>query len=217
MVSSLTDLSFQVFCESLEDARMIEYSNLPRVLKRKMRQEVKKLWGAQKALTNVDEFNYSSIDLWDMNRLEFNMVMNHPFEVPEFVFENNHVVWDYYLWESDEFTFNTCVICARKLFQFNDEQAEYYWGMKKTGWKFFHNKNHKQIDGAEMLNEVIWDLDNYCDICVIQSLYRIYSEERCREELTIHYSNVHDSDSSTDDYDLSSQLPIHHTPQLPTV
>lgn len=203
VVSNLADLCLKAFCLSLEDARVIEHLNLPHSFKLKMRGEVKKLWVTQNALVDVKGFNYSSIDLLNMDRLKLNMLMNHPFEVPEFVFEVNHVVWDFYLWKGGDITFNICVICAKRLFQFDNHRVEYYWGVQN--FKIFHCKNHKQIDGGDMLTKVIWDHNNYCDICVIQSLYIIYSEEECREDSTFHYPTPNDSDSSCEEYDHSSQ------------
>lgn len=209
MASSLFHLSLKKFCHSLEDARELEYLPIPRPYKIIIRDEVKAFWGSQGPIESVEHFYYPSIDLWDMNRLEFNMVMNHPFECPEFVFEDNHVVWDYFRWEGENFKRSICFICCRRLFNMSDDQAERYWSMKKTEWNFFHCKDHQRVDAFEMLQDVIWDLDNYCDICIIQSLYRVYSEERCHEELPYHkkYNDEYD--------DHSSESLIQHTPKPP--
>lgn len=215
MASSLFHLSLNKFSESLEDAREIEYLPIPRSFITQIRDQVKELWGSQGPLQSVELFHYPTIDLCDMNRLEFNMVMNHPFECPEFVFEDNHVVWDYFVWEGVNFKWSICFICCRRLFNMSDDLAEKYWNMKKTEWNFFHCKDHRRFDAFEMLEDVIWDLDNYCDICITQSLYRVFSEERCREELPYHRQYNSDYDSSTDEYDHSSKSLVRYTPKPP--
>ncbi|QHY93491.1 non-structural protein [Ambidensovirus_Croatia_17_S17] len=134
----------------------------------------------------------------------FVYIMMLPNELPCFAFEDNHVIFEYYLWKRQNCEMNLCVPCFISVSKEYKQYSANYWLDK--GWQFYKVKNHIRVKGDGLLY-VLWDRSSWCDRCICEPLiYDIIDYEDCYYDYHYHkkrrctrcYDSSSDSDSDTD-------------------
>lgn len=97
----------------------------------------------------------------------FVYIMMLPNEIPSFAFEDNHLIYEYYVWKKSNCEMNLCLTCYIRESQEFRQYSANYWLDK--GWQFFKVKNHIRVDGEGLL-DVLWSRVSWCDICTCEPL-----------------------------------------------
>ena len=132
----------------------------------------------------------------------FIALMSHPEEVPSIAYEENHVHFHYIVRRNIVKKTNSrmCTRCFYAESNFVKPYSENLW--KKWGVLYFEHTDHSIILGENLLDEVIWDPDNWCDFCITEPLFFIVDKEECRAQYGLHTrkrSSRFWDDYSTDD------------------
>lgn len=133
----------------------------------------------------------------------FLYLMRLPNEIPPFANERNHVIWDYYIWKEGNKESKICNCCIGKKGQFYKPYSANMWLEK--GWTFTHIEDHSMYDSEELLENLIWDSDNWCSNCITEPLWtHILDDDDCMEEYDYHLKRRRTwSSSSSDDSDIN--------------
>lgn len=132
----------------------------------------------------------------------FLYLMRLPDEVPPFAHERNHIIWDYYLWNQGEKESKICGCCLGKKGQFYKPYSANMW--LDNGWSFKRIEDHSMIDGGELLENLVWDADNWCSECITEPLWiHILDDDDCLDEYDYHLKRRRRwSSSSSEDSDI---------------
>lgn len=139
-------------------------------------------------------------ELLPVDSKKFMMLMCLPNEVPHFAYERNHIVMDYYIMSTDNYTKrkNLCLDCYIPIARQHKDYSENIWYEK--GWIFEHNVTHLVVNGEDLLKDIIWYKKFWCSNCVIAPLFAIYDYYDCKQEFHFHDSKrKYNSDSETED------------------
>lgn len=137
----------------------------------------------------------------------FVYLMCHPPEVPSFVFEKNHIIYDYYTKSDYECTYKSrlCSNCFPLVSRYYYPYSANLWLRDNIIYK--HCKSHSVINGDEVLEKVIWENNSWCDNCSITPLFKLLDDNDCYSEYDFHHSSKRrwdsDSDDSCDNYNCS--------------
>lgn len=137
-----------------------------------------------------------------ITKTTFAMLMCLPNEVPSFAFERTHVILEYYILNTKNYTksFNLCLECYWPIAKQNKDYSENVWYEK--GWIFEHNVTHWVVNGEDLLNEVIWYRKFWCEKCIITPLFVLHDYYDCKNGYHFHDSKrKYNSDSETEDED----------------
>lgn len=127
-----------------------------------------------------------------------------PDEIPPFAYEKNHILFNYII-EQKRSGINQIVrrkrLC-KPCFLIVSEASKCYsmnlWLERNVS--YLRISRHTVADGEDLLKDIIWDLNNWCERCTIEPLFKIIDDDEC-----FRYHNYHLkrrtswSDSSTDD------------------
>lgn len=113
-------------------------------------------------------------------------LMNHPFEVPRFGNEENHVVKRYIHWAQPNRNVRYKILCP-PCFNYIAKPARDWSGnwWNEMGWIFHAMVNHSVIPGDMLLYE-IWATEAWCSRCITGTLLDIYSANECSERSEFH-------------------------------
>lgn len=191
---SLFDIAGALMCTVLVDGSLIERLRIPKEISRKLRKSVKKCWMIDLTpLRNVDTYNYSKINLYDMNRENFNMVMCMDSRVNVW-FANDiipdsdyyHVVKMYWKFTTEQGIYRICEMCYKVLQSMSVSDVSRLWGEKKTKWCFGARKTHTVVERKRIHSCVLWNEDSYCDVCIRKTLFRLYDGRACNKKFGLH-------------------------------
>src|SRR5699024_9567280 len=90
----------------------------------------------------------------------FIYLMRLPDEVPPFAYTRNHVIWDYYIWTKEGKYVRICSDCFGSKGQFYKAYSANLW--LESGWSFKRIQDHCIYDGESLMQDLIWDLGNWC-------------------------------------------------------
>ena len=140
----------------------------------------------------------------------FFALMSHPYEIPDFSDEENHVHFHYVIRRrtvkkdfSDENVIQENKMCTRCFYadsQFSKPYSENLW--KQNRVLYFENTDHAVVKAENILEDVIWDPNNWCDFCVTEPLFFMMDKVECRTQYGLHTrkrSSTFWDDYSTDD------------------
>lgn len=116
----------------------------------------------------------------------FVALMNHPFEIPRFAHEENHVVKRYVHWSQPNRDVPyklLCPGCFNHIAKPGREWSGNWW--EEMGWVFHAMVNHTVVAGDVLLYE-IWATEAWCSRCITGSLLSIYSPYECSEMSEFH-------------------------------
>lgn len=132
----------------------------------------------------------------------FLSLMRLPDEVPPFAHERNHVIWNFYIWKKGEVESKICYCCIGAKGQFYKPWSANMW--LENGWTFKHVQDHSMIDGDKLLEQLIWDEDNWCSECISEPLWEhILDDDDCLDEYDYHLKRRRRwSSSSSEDSDI---------------
>jgi hypothetical protein len=210
-VDSLFELALYQFCISLKDARSIERLEIPKSIKERARTDIKELWFWQDPLQPTETFDYSSIEIPFMTRLQFNMVMNYnqkKMGVPEFLPKGfTHVVWEYYTFYVNSRLVSVCRTCYGCMV--SSAESEFtlvYWGCELKNMNIYEVRNHDRLNSSDVLPKVIHKEKNFCDLCVIGPLFDVIDRHECLMGHSYHERKNHPDykygyEGSSDDSD----------------
>lgn len=131
----------------------------------------------------------------------FIYIMMLPNEVPSFAYEDNHLIYEYYLWEKENCEMNLCIPCYISVSKEYRQFSANYW--LDQGWKFYKVKDHVRVPGDGLL-DVLWSRASWCDRCICEPLIDdIIDYEDCcydhhyhrKRHCTRCYESGSDSDS----------------------
>lgn len=120
-----------------------------------------------------------------------------------------HVYFDYYeVWlasGTSELPYVLCRNCFMKNHCAGPKQEDVgspmsdfdystYW--HTMGWKFFNVKSHFGCDPDEFIDTVVKRESSWCDSCVLQPLFRLYTWETCMENTDVHVYRRNNDDGS---------------------
>lgn len=132
----------------------------------------------------------SHISSWDelkpIDAQVFVALMNHPFEVPRFAHEENHVVKRYIHWSQPRSNARYKILCPRcfnAIAKPGKDWSGNWWDEK--GWVFHAMVNHSIVPG-DMLLYQIWAVEAWCSRCITGTLLDIYSSYECEERTEFH-------------------------------
>lgn len=135
----------------------------------------------------------------------FIALMSHPWEVPEFVDDWAHVHFKYVV--KQNYTTNTKNRMCTRCFQTDSlvfkPYSENIWQEKNI--MYYLHTDHTVVDSEYVLEEVIWDSNNWCDYCITEPLFFIIDKETCRVDYGLHTrkrSNFWNDYSTDDDSDI---------------
>lgn len=134
--------------------------------------------------------------LLPMSTETFIDLMCHEEMVPSFASEENHIIYDYFFWENREGGKRLCNYCYAKRSKFFKSYSNNYWGV--MGWKFSRVEIHEVIEGATILEDLIWNPSSWCEECISEPLFDIIDEYDCKGNYNYH-SKYKCYDSSDDD------------------
>lgn len=116
---------------------------------------------------------------------KFLYLMRLPQGIPPFAHEKNHVIWDYYIWTEGMRERKICEFCFAKKGQFFKPYSANMWFERR--WLFAHIEDHDIYNGDEILDNLIWDSDNWCNECIYEPLWlHILDDDTCLEEYDYH-------------------------------
>lgn len=151
----------------------------------------------EKLLDSFEEENniLEYINSWErikriMSPQLFVDLMNHPYVVPNFVNEFNHVIKKYVAWYPDFKTknvLNLCTWCFTDIADPHAPDSGDVW--KRNGWHFVRVNRHVYVYGVDMLDE-IHDCSNWCSRCITHSLIDIYDQDECEDKTLFHYTKA---------------------------
>jgi hypothetical protein len=132
----------------------------------------------------------------------FVYLMRLPDEVPPFAHERNHIIWDFYLWYEQGREKKICEPCYSGKSRFYRPGSANEWLEK--GWVFKRVENHSMIDGDRLLENLIWDEDNWCSLCIVEPLWiHILDDDDCLFDYEYHLKRRRTwSHSSSEDSDI---------------
>lgn len=140
----------------------------------------------------------------------FVYIMMLPNEVPSFAYDDNHLIYEYYLWKkADKSEMNLCTPCYVSIGKEYKQYSANYW--LDQGWQFYKVKDHVRVSGEDLL-DVIWSRASWCDKCICESLIDdIVDYDECRYEYNYHrkrrcgrcYESSSDSESDIEYQSLS--------------
>lgn len=132
----------------------------------------------------------------------FLSLMRLPDEVPVFANERNHIIWDYYIWTKDGRERKICHCCFGSKGQFYKGYSANLW--LENNWTFKRIEDHSIIDGDRLLEDLIWDEDNWCNECITEPLWEhILDDDDCLEDYDYHLKRRRRwSSSSSEDSDI---------------
>lgn len=133
----------------------------------------------------------------------FIALMNHPFEVPYFCDIVCHIHFEYYI-QTHMNTRKQSRLCKQCFFTISDYYKPYSANLwKQQGVYYTLYKNHTVIDADNILQEIVWEPNNWCDHCIIEPLCYVMDYSECRrkyyEESKYYSSIAWESDSSDSD------------------
>lgn len=177
-------------CRSLKDASTIEMLPLPLPLKKELRNNVKYYWmhmdNVRAPKFDVNEYPYEDIQFYGMSRDQFNMLMHMPNNfIPYFtndLFRNDtmHVVTDHHEFRINSRIFCVCDGCYQRLNYIPKDEFKSLWGQEKSLLRYSRTNrciNQVHIRHAVDLLYKAWEV--YCDMCVVQPLVDIVTEDDC--------------------------------------
>lgn len=137
----------------------------------------------------------------------FVYIMMLPNEIPSFAYEDNHVIFDYYLWKRQNCEMNLCVPCYISVSKENRQYSANYW--LDQGWQFYKVKDHIRANGDDLL-DILWSRSSWCDRCICESLIDdIVDYEDCCTDYSYHRKRrcirCYDSSSSDSESDNECQ------------
>ena len=130
-------------------------------------------------------------------------LMRLPNEVPPFAYERNHVIWDYYEWHQGlhlEKLCNCCMVFESKFFE---QYSANFW--LENNWQFKRIQDHDVYSGEILLENLIWNRDNWCSRCITEPLWEnILDDEDCLYQYNYHLrkKRQYDDSSSEDESDI---------------
>ena len=185
----------------VNDIQILE--KLPFPLQIDFRKKLKERWMFKvRPSSNRHTYEYRYLDLPNLFKSEFVMLMHHPREMPLF--------WPYWLHSSCHAYFNfyelkynssesvsVCRPCFQKLSHPSSEVDEEfpfntYWS--ERGWRFFKITKHKVIEAEEIIKKVIKRRKSWCGWCVLEPLFDLYTWDMCKNQT--HEHDDYDSDAS---------------------
>lgn len=131
----------------------------------------------------------------------FVYIMMLPNEVPSFADEDNHLIYEYYLWKKlDGSVQNLCQACYISIGKQYRQYSANYW--LDQGWSFYKIKDHVRVSGEDIL-DILWSRASWCDRCICEPLIDdIIDYEDCRLEYNYHLKRrcirCYDSDSESE-------------------
>lgn len=129
-------------------------------------------------------------------------LMRLPDKVPPFAYERNHIIWDFYIWRQGTVESKICSYCFGAKGKFYKPWSANMWLEK--GWTFTRVQDHSMISGDMLLENLIWDEDNWCSQCIIEPLWdHILDDEDCLYDYDYHLKRRRRwSSSSSEDSDI---------------
>lgn len=114
----------------------------------------------------------------------FVYIMMLPNEVPSFAFEDNHLIYEYYLWKRENCEMNLCIPCYISVSKEYRQYSANYW--LDQGWQFYKVKDHVRVDGEGIL-DILWSRASWCDRCICEPLIDdIVDYEDCCYDYNYH-------------------------------
>lgn len=131
-------------------------------------------------------------------------------KLPDFFHGNAfHVIKNYYIQVRNGQRHNLCEFCYVCESKFYKPYSSNLW--EDLGVSYSEAKTHDVIrDGVTLIEEIIWQAENWCSRCITQPLFRVLDKDECMWETLFHnrmrtkrvyedgYSTNDDSDA--DDY-----------------
>lgn len=132
----------------------------------------------------------------------FLYLMRLPDAVPPFAQERNHIIWNFYEWNDNGNIKKICGCCLCAKGQFYKPYSANMW--LDNGWSFKHIQDHSMLDGDQLLENLIWDEDNWCSSCITEPLWEhILDDDDCLDEYDYHLKRRRRwSSSSSEDSDI---------------
>lgn len=97
----------------------------------------------------------------------FVYLMMLPNEVPSFADEDNHIIYEYYVWKKLDSEMNLCMPCYVSVGKNYKQFSANYW--LEQGWQFYKVKDHVRVSGEDIL-DVLWSRASWCDRCICEPL-----------------------------------------------
>lgn len=149
--------------------------------------------------------NWNSIRPWTAQKFISVQSLDHN-DLPPFSYEWNCIIWDYYKQSRpDEFRRDRlCHFCYGIVSKFYKQYAGNVW--KENKWRFYHVTDHSKVSEEDLLSDVVWNPDNWCERCYIEPLFDILHIDDCRDEYHYHCKRVRrrldfsSDESSCDEY-----------------
>lgn len=131
----------------------------------------------------------------------FIALMEYPWEVPEFTDEWAHVHFKYVV----KTNYNTnarnrmCTTCFHEKSLCFKPYSENLW--KQNNETYYLHTDHNVVEGEYVLEEVVWDSNNWCDFCITEPLFFIVDKDTCKSDYGLHTRKRPNfwNDYSTDD------------------
>ena len=172
---------------------------LPRIIQTDLLRE----WLNGDYVIQDTQSNRISVSEWSslmpMNVQTFVDLMSLPYELPSFAVEDNNIIFEYFEWKEGSKITKLCPYCYGIKSKFYRNYSENYW--KYMNWRFYKIEEHLQVHINDILEELIWDLTNWCELCVMEPLFDIIDGFQCNMDFAYHCKrrNLYDSDSDTSD------------------
>jgi hypothetical protein len=200
--TTLLELSLYTSLITLDDARSIELLPLPLTVKYSARRIIKSLWVNQQICLNPERYKYHKIDLNNMCRVDFNMLMNYNYnllgELDFIPYSIVHVCWGYILWKIGNVrSYRICISCYKTVSKLSGEPALANWGIRREKWRFFFIPKHMVIQSNGIFEHVIKKQENFCDICILNPLFEVIKRSECISRFK-HHDRQYTSDESSD-------------------
>lgn len=142
-----------------------------------------------------------SDEVWNRNFSpeEFVRLMRLPVGIcPPFAHNVSHVIYEYIKWVKPESKCYLCYSCYLSIAQPFLQYSKNLWEL--NGWEFYKMKTHEVVKGDDVLEEVIWNEENWCSRCITFSLIKaIVNYEDCLYEYDFHLKKRRYYDSSADE------------------
>ncbi|AAO38889.1 non-structural protein NS-3 [Blattella germanica densovirus 1] len=119
-------------------------------------------------------------------------LMEHPDTVPQFAFDHSHIITTSIVWYKEEYNSETesyererlCSQCWYRMANPRADDSADQWYM--NGWTFGREYSHYCVCSKEDVLDIIQDKNNWCAICVTQSLIDILTYDECVAETEFH-------------------------------